>query len=516
MLSEPAVARFRHLLTLTIIFCASVSFTRFAANQVSADDTVSSSAKASLADAIEKNDQPAIQKLLQSLTQSEVRASQSDGMTALHWACYHNNTKLADTLLKNAADPDARNRYDVTPMSLACLNGNAKLVELLLEHKADPNVELRGGETPLMTASRVGNLQSVKLLIAAGAKVNEREKRQQTAIMWAAAAGHADVVAELIAAKAKYKDALKSGFTPMLFACRNGCSDVVDVLLKAGADVNRPMNPSSTGGKRPRRGMAPLIMAVENGHFSLAEKLLIAGANPNDQRSGFTPLHALTWVRKPNRGDGPDGEPAPQGSGTLNSLDFAAKLVEHGADVNAQLKRGSSGRGKMNHKGATAFLFASKTADVPLLKRLLKLGADPTIHNADDCTPLMAAAGIGTIAPREEAGTQQEALVAVRLLLELGADVNHVDKNKETAMHGTAYKSFPQVSRLLADSGAKIEVWNRKNKYGWTPCLIAEGHRPGNFKPSFETLAMIHQLMVESGVKPPKPTPRKKRKGYSD
>ena len=53
-----------------------------------------------------------------------------------------------------------------------------------------------------------------------------------------------------------------------------------------------------------------LILAVENGHFDLAVALLEAGVDPNDQRSGFTALHALTWVRKPNRGDGDDARPA--------------------------------------------------------------------------------------------------------------------------------------------------------------------------------------------------------------
>ncbi len=47
--------------------------------------------------------------------------------------------------------------------------------------------------------------------------------------------------------------------------------------------------------------------------------LVKAGANPNDQRSGFTPLHTLTWVRKPNRGDDPDGQPPPTGSGNLTA-----------------------------------------------------------------------------------------------------------------------------------------------------------------------------------------------------
>jgi ankyrin repeat protein len=97
-------------------------------------------------------------------------------------------------------------------------------------------------------------------------------------------------------------------------------------------------------------------------------------------------------------------------------------------------------------------------------------------------------------------------LEAAQLLLELGADVNAVDANGETAMHGAAYKNMPKVVQFLADKGAKIEIWNRKNKYGWTPLLIAEGHRPGNFKPSAETIAALQRVMLAAGVSPPTKT----------
>jgi ankyrin repeat protein len=118
----------------------------------------------------------------------------------------------------------------------------------------------------------------------------------------------------------------------------------------------------------------------------------------------------------------------------------------------------------------------------------------------------MAAAGLGCLAPTEEAGTEPEALEAVKLLVELGGDLNAVDKNGETAMHGAAYKSFPKVVQLLSEEGARIEVWNHKNKYGWTPLSIAEGHRPGNFKPSPETLEALHRVMLKAGIKPPSTT----------
>jgi hypothetical protein len=240
------------------------------------------------------------------------------------------------------------------------------------------------------------------------------------------------------------------------------------------------------------------MLAVESGHFELAMFLITGGADPNDGRSGFTPLHAITWVRKTNRGDGIDGDPPPRGSGKLHSLDFVRQIVAAGADVNARLKQGSGGRAKLNMRGATPFLLASKTADVILLNLLLQLGADPTIPNVDGCTPLMAAAGIGVTAVGEEAGTEAEVLEVIQMLVRLGADPNVVDANGETAMHGAAYRCYPRAVKLLAEVGADPQVWNHKNNYGWTPGLIAAGHRPGSFKPSPETIAAIETAMQRS------------------
>jgi len=108
-------------------------------------------------------------------------------------------------------------------------------------------------------------------------------------------------------------------------------------------------------------------------------------------------------------------------------------------------------------------------------------------------------------------------LEAVKLLLKLGADVNAVDDNGETAMHGAAYRNHPKVVQLLAGKGAKVEVWNKANKTGLTPLAIAEGHRPGlNFRPSPETVAALHRVLLAAGVTPPKSSPPPPRSGYDD
>lgn len=479
--------------------------------RLAAADSSAERGAAPVADAAERQDGKRVRLLLEQ--GADVDAAQPDGATALHWAAYLDDLETARRLIAAGANVRLANHYGVKPLSLACVTGNGALVRLLLDAGADPNTALPGGETALMTAARTGKLEPVNWLLARGAQVNAKEQHGQTALMWAAAEGHADVVQALVEAGADFQTPLPSGFTPLLFAAREGRTEVVKVLLRAGAEVNQATRPERSASRAPAPGTSPLILAVENGHFELAVVLLDAGADPDDQRSGFTPLHTVTWVRKPNRGDGEDGDPPPTGSGNLDSLDLVRALVAQGADVNARLERGRSGPGVFALRGATPLLMAAMTADVPLMQTLVELGADPQIQNAEHATLLMAAAGLGTLAPGEVAGTEPEALEAVRLAMEWGADVNAVDDNGETAMHGAAYKSFPAVVQYLAEHGANIDVWNRPNKHGWTPLLIAEGYRPGNFKPSADTVAAIHAAMQAAGVTPPPPTRRQVDEG---
>ena len=76
------------------------------------------------ADAVEKKDQAAVRKLLEK--NIDVNASQTDGMTALHWAAYQDDLATAKLLLNASANVKAKNRYGVTSLSLACINGNVR------------------------------------------------------------------------------------------------------------------------------------------------------------------------------------------------------------------------------------------------------------------------------------------------------------------------------------------------------------------------------------------------------
>jgi uncharacterized protein len=468
--------------------------------------------KAALADAAEQRNSALVRKLLDA--RADVNATQVDGMTALHWAVYNDDVETARLLVRSGANVKAANGYGVPPLSLACTNGNAEMVKLLLEGGADAKATLPGGETVLMTAARAGNLETVKALLARGADPNARERSDQTAIMWAAAEGHAPVVRALIDGGADIRAKAKTGFTPLSFATREGQIEVARTLLAAGVNVNEMFErvADRSARRRAAKGTSPLLMAVENGHFELAIALVDAGADPNDERTGFTPLHAMSWVRKPDVSD--SGDPAPIGSGRLTSLQFVRALVERGAKVNKQLD------GSVLHppnsltligtEGATPLLMAADRADAPFMRLLITLGADPHLPNAEGTTPLMAAAGLGTANPLEEAGTEPEALEAVQLLLDLGADINAVDDNGNTAMHGAAEGFFPTIVQLLADRGADANIWKRPNFEESTPLFIAEGYRRGRPQRSKPTIDAIERLMVAKGLptEGPRPTRR--------
>ena len=465
--------------------------------------------RATLADAAERRDTALVRTLV--AAKADVNAAQIDGTTALHWAAHHDDPAMAALLVRSGANVNAVNRYGVPPLSLACATGNAEVVKVLLAAGADANATLKGGETVLMVAARSGNLEAVKALLARGARHDARERRGQTALMWAAAEGHADVVRALIDAGADVSATLDSGFTPFFFAVREGHIAVVRALREAGVDVNAPLQrPASVPGspvntppyKPAARGTSPLLLAVQNGHFELAIALVEMGGDPTDMRTGFTPLHTITWVRKPDSSDG--SEPAPIGSGRLTSLQFVREIVKRGADVNLRLPNGTPNvpntSSRIDAEGATPFLFAADRSDTALMRLLLELGADPLLPNFTRTTPLMAAAGLGTTEPLEEAGEEAEALDAVKMLLDLGADINAVDDNGDTAMHGAAYGNYPLIVQLLADRGANPHVWKERNKFGRTPLFIAEGYHGRLLRPDRPTIDAVTRLMRAAGL----------------
>ncbi len=490
---------------------------------VCASSLVAAARDASVADAVQRGDRQAVTSLLKK--HADVNAPQSDGATALHWAAYLDDAETTALLIRAGARVDAENNYGVTPLALAAANGDAAVIDQLLKAGANPNGAVRAGERPLMLAARAGKTDAVNVLLDAGAQVDAKETwNGQTALMWAAAAGQGPVVQALIDHGADIRARSNGGTSPLLFAVRRGDLAAVRALVAAGADVKD---------RRPD-GATPLLVAVINGHEDLVDFLLDKGADPNVE-GGSTELtvqgvHARPMELKYRKltNSERDSEGVSKGNifgkplhaavhvanwhisdqfvaVKLDRLRIIKSLLAHGADVNGRISmeepRWSGARYRRHLTGATAFLFAAKSADVEVMRVLLAHGADPTIGTEEHITPLMAAAGIAW-ASNQDRASESQVLEAVKLLVdELGADVNEISDLGETAMHAAAYRGANSVVQYLFDKGAKLDV---VAKDGRTPLIIADGVEYGNsFAAQPHTAVLLRKLGAREMKCPP-------------
>lgn len=439
-----------------------------------------------LVDIVKGGDLAALRAALQARQSAD--DADREGTSALHWAVLAERLDLVQPLLRAGANPNAKNRYGVTPLSVACENGNAAIVEALLDAGSDPNQALVSGETPLMTAARNGNSAALALLLAHEASIDAREPvKQQTALMWAAAEDNAAAVERLVRAGADVRARSKGGLTPLLFAARDGAIEAARVLLDEGADVN----------ERLPDGMSALVVAVMSANYEMAAFLLERGADPNADAQGWTALHQIAVSRKPNTGI---NLPGPVPTGEVGSLDLVRTLIAKGADVNARVKKEirDGYRSNLNRIGATPFLLAARAPDLDLMRVLLDVGADPLLTTDHGASALMVAAGVGMWAPGESPGTAEEAAEGVKQLIEMGLDVNRVDQNGDTALHGAALRGADAAIKRLVDAGARLDI---KNKAGHTPWRVAEGVFISNtFKRNPPIAALLRELMEQHGV----------------
>lgn len=449
-----------------------------------------------LVEAAKSGDGEAVRSLVQGA--ADVNVPGADGTTALHWAAHWNDFDVAELLIQNGADPSMATDYGVTPLSLACTNGSSRMVRRLLQAGADANAALWTGETVLMTCARTGAAEAVQALLAGGANVNATESRKgQSALMWAAAGGHAEVARALIRNGAEVRGVSKGGFTPLLFAARSGDLNSARQLLEEGADTNESTSQHGNS----------LVIASAGGHEELAMFLVQQGADPNAaDENGITPLHHA----------------ARRGLSALNGVRYdevyrvrppnmpalAKALLAAGADPNARIRKshrlGPDGS-PFEMVDTTPYLLAAVSADASLMRVLKEGGADPQIRGKGGITALMAAAQAactGSCAFQGGNDTNQEDLEisfeAVRAAVEMGADVNAVNDEGQTAMHRAAFTGADRVVQYLADHGALVDV---KDHYGETPWSMAAGISPViRYRGLYGTHESTAELLLQLGA----------------
>ena len=273
---------------------------------------------------------------------------------------------LASGVSPGAVDADGR-----TPLHVAAAKGQPDAVRYLLSRGADCNVSDNDGVTPLFDAVRCGHLELAAILRAAGAQLGlppgwqhvhrPRDPSHGSGSSGAASSSSEEGApmqpsADEVNAAAGHIRQLDEGTLVCQTVMReNGA--LLSSLLSAGIDPDAADHCGRTG----------LHEGAAGGHTGAVATLLAAGADPNvHDRWGVTPL-------------------------------FEAVRGRH--EAAAATLRAAGGRLGMRHEGCELTrLAAGSDADVALLLRLLRHGADPDARNFDSRTAAHVACVTGAAA----------------------------------------------------------------------------------------------------------------------
>jgi ankyrin repeat protein len=505
------------------------------------------------------------------------KAANREGSTPLWLASINGDAAIIAALLEAGADANEKLPLGRTPLMVAARTGNVDALRTLLDNGADVNAkETQRGTTALMWAADEAHAAAVKLLIERGADIAAKsnpaprgrgpalgkanDPRKAVAAQGAALAagnplsqilrdtgeagdnagrggrnggrgGNANAGGRGGAGRGgagatdngnpdDFDDAQAAAFgfvrnrqapndggglTPLIYAARANDLASVKALLDAGADVNQTTN----------YGWSPLLVATQNRYYKLGAYLLERGADPNlANKGGWVPLYLATDNRNIENGD------YPVRRADMDHLEFIKLLLDKGANVNARVKDSTETRTVftnqwLDENGATAFLRASQSGDLELMKLLLSRGADPKINTLLNVSALHVAAGIGWVEGITYEWSPKATLEAVRLLIDLGLDVNLQADTGRTAMHGAAHKGRSDVVQILFDHGARVDVrdyGNTDNRGGklavhtWQPVDYADGLVRVGVQSAIahpETGELLRKLMKQAGFEPP-------------
>lgn len=349
---------------------------------------------APVADAASRGDLTEVRSLLRG--GEDVNAAHGDGMTALHWAAELGHAQMAEVLLNAGAHPEAVTRLgQYTPLHIASRAAAADVVTVLLKKGASPMARTStGGATPLHHAAGAGSTDVIRALVAAGADVDATESAWlQTPLMFAAASGHHQAVQAL----------LEAGADPAITA------RIMDMDQREQED---------RADRARRSAIQRQIEAARDGTAPRAERPMYPGAPtppaaaPASNRSGEAPSSAGADAQAGGAGQGGQSDPTREdinnqirdrvpssryshaqlvgGYGGLNALHLAVREGHMGTAL-ALLDGGAPIDGVTGGDGTSPLLLATINGHFDLAMELIERGADPSLPNDANATPLYAA-----------------------------------------------------------------------------------------------------------------------------
>ena len=361
------------------------------------------------------------------------------------------------------------------PLLIAIEEGHFQIVQHLLK-KDNVNVNSlitsRSNEkkSPLLLAAECGKTDILKYLIRSGALVNNYPPNVQSPLYAAVNHGYFHIVRHLIRKGADInqvyynsQDPEQLSYTCLYIAANHGFGKIVRLLLSRGAKVD----------ERYGTVRSPLFIASKNGHYSVVRCLISYGANINIVYDGVflrTALNAAISngfykVVKLLIQEGAEqycATSVPNRSWPISPVYLAARhdrlcilkyLLENRCNnVNQQQYADIS---------ITTFHVAVFSRSLHVVEYLISQGADVNCINQYSSRwhefPLLTAVG---------SGCNQ----MVRLLLVNGANVNQVDKDRQSSLHLACKHNQYETVKILIEFKADL---NLRDGLGFTALDLA-------------------------------------------
>nr|XP_055187923.1 ankyrin repeat domain-containing protein 26-like [Nyctereutes procyonoides] len=312
---------------------------------------------------------------------ADPNAKDFKGNTALHYAAFEGNISIAQKLLFNKGDIEAKNKDGLTPLlvavnekkekmvaflveeaninavdyakrsalHLACANGHVDIVKLLIDRKCQLN--LRDGEntTALMKAVQSQEEACVDILLKHGANPDVKDNKGNTALHYAAFGENVTIAQKVLLRKGNVEIKNKDGLTPLLVAVNEKKEKMVAFLVEE-ANIN-----AVDYAKR-----SALHLACANGREDMV-KLLVDRKCELNLRDGEDTTALMKAVQ-------------------CQEEACVTLLLEHGADPNLK-----------DNKGNTALHYAAREEIVSIAEKLLLQNANIEAKNTDGLTPVLVA-----------------------------------------------------------------------------------------------------------------------------